>query len=265
MAMTHEQRTETALLEETPLLDYSHPRIAGLVEARGWDDTGIDDRAKAVYEYVRDEIPFGYNREEVIPASQVLSEGLGQCNTKGTLLMALLRRCDVPCRFHAFTVDKRLQAGLMPAGLFKLLPESIIHSWVEARLDDAWRNLEGFIIDTALLSRIQSRFPSWQGSFCGYGLACDELQHPSNGWARNDTYIQHRAINGDLGIYDSPDRFYMSHHSNVSGLKGFVWRWAYYRPTNRNVEKIRAGRFPQKPETHVSVCPHTNRANAKES
>jgi Transglutaminase-like superfamily len=255
MAIARDQHAETALLEETPLLDYSHPRIHRLVESRGWDDTGSDDRARAIYEYVRDEVPFGYNREEVIPASQVLSEGYGQCNTKGALLMALLRRCGVPCRFHAFTIDKRLQAGLMPDSLLKRLPESIIHSWVEACLDDEWHNLEGFIIDTALLSAIQSRFPSWQGSFCGYGLACDDLPHPPISWTGNDTYIQHRAINGDLGVYDSPDAFYTDHPSNVSGLKGLLWRTSYHRPTNRNVDKIRSGQFPETPQKHSMACP----------
>lgn len=185
----------------------------------------------------------------------MLEEGFGQCNTKGTLLMALLRRCGVPCRFHGFTVDKRLQAGVMPSSLLERLPDSIIHSWVEAELGGEWLELEGFIVDTALLSRIQSRFASWQGSFCGYGLACDDLQDPPIGWTGHGTYIQHRAINGDLGVYESPDAFFADHPSNVSGLKGFAWRWAYYRPTNRNVERIRAGRFPRTPERFVAACP----------
>jgi hypothetical protein len=261
MAISHEQLSDRALLAPTPLLDYAHPCIARLAESHRWDDLDPGDRARAVYEYVRDEIRFGYNREELIPATQVLSEGFGQCNTKGTLLMALLRRCGVPCRFHAFTVDKHLQAGLMPASLLRRLPDSIIHSWVEARFGNEWRNLEGFIIDTALLARIQSRFPSWQGSFCGYGLACDDLQHPAIAWTGDDTYIQHRAINGDLGVYDSPDAFYIGHPSNVSGLKGFLWRRAYYGPTNRNVEEIRSGRFPDTPGEHVTVCPQNDRGN----
>lgn len=246
---------DATLLEETPLLDYSHPRIGRLVEARGWDDLEAGARAPAVYEFVRDEIRFGYNREETIPASQVLDEGFGQCNTKGTLLMALLRRCGVPCRLHGFTVDKRLQAGLMPASLLGRLPQSIVHSWVEALLGDEWVALEGFIVDMALLSAIQARFPSWEGSFCGYGLACDDLHEPPVAWTGGDTYIQHRAISGDLGVHGSPDRFFAEHGSNVSGLKGLVWRSLYYGPTNRLVARIRSGRFPADPERFVRACP----------
>jgi hypothetical protein len=254
MAVSDQQLVETTLLKETALLDYSHPRITRLVESRGWNELGVGERARAVYEYVRDEVPFGYNREEAIPASQVLAEGFGQCNTKGALLMALLRRCGIPCRFHAFTVDKRLQAGVMLPSLHKRLPNEILHSWVEVLLEGEWLNLEGFIVDSALLSRIQSRFRSWQGSFCGFGVGVDDLRDPPIAWTGADTYIQQRAINGDLGLYDSPDAFYAEHRSNVSGLKGLLWRWIYYRPTNRNVERIRSGRFPGAAERYVTAC-----------
>jgi Transglutaminase-like superfamily len=255
MAVSDRQLVDATLLEETPLLDFSDPLIARLVESRGWDDADVDGRAQALYDFVRDEIPFGYNRDEAIPASRVLQEGFGQCNTKGTLLMALLRRCGVPCRLHVLTVDKRLQAGLIPASLLARLPASIVHSWVEAHVGDEWIVLEGVIVDTSLLSRIQSRFPAWRGSFCGFGLACDDLHDPPVAWSGTDTYIQHRAVDGDLGVYPAPDTFYAEHRPNVSGLKGLVWRWLYFRPTNRTVARVRSGWFPSAPERFVTTVP----------
>lgn len=51
---------------------------------------------RAKYNFVRDEILFGYNADDTILASRVLAEGYGQCNTKGTLFMALLRGADIP-------------------------------------------------------------------------------------------------------------------------------------------------------------------------
>ena len=51
----------------------------------------VHDRIGAAYAFVRDEIAFGYNLADDLPASRVLEDGLGQCNTKGTLFMALLR------------------------------------------------------------------------------------------------------------------------------------------------------------------------------
>lgn len=79
---------------------------------------------------MRDEIAFGYNTQDDLPASRVLADGIGQCNTKGTLLMALLRAMDVPCRFHGFTIDKALQKGAITGLAYWLAPRNIIHSWV---------------------------------------------------------------------------------------------------------------------------------------
>ena len=255
MAISDQQLAEATLLGETSLLDYAHPRITGFVESRGWNDLEVGERAKAVYEYVRDEVPFGYNREETIPASQVLAEGFGQCNTKGTLLMALLRRCGVLCRFHAFTVDKRLQAGVMLPSLHKRLPNEILHSWVEVLVDSEWLNLEGFIVDTALVSRIQSRFPSWQGSFCGFGLGVDHLHDPPIGWTGGDTPTSSTGRSPATSASTTPRMCpYAEHRSNVSRLKGLFWRLIYYRPTKRRVEEIRSGRFPDAAERYVTAC-----------
>ena len=98
-------------LTETPMLDFSAPAIQALIELRGWCSLGEFERIRAIYNYVRDEILFGYNTDDSISASKVLADGYGQCNTKGTLFMALLRGCGIPCRIHGFTIDKKLQKG----------------------------------------------------------------------------------------------------------------------------------------------------------
>lgn len=67
------------------------------------------ERIGAVYDFVRDRIAFDYNESDVLPASHVLSNGYGQCTTKTTLLMALLRACRIPCRFHGATIDLSLK------------------------------------------------------------------------------------------------------------------------------------------------------------
>ena len=76
------------------MLDYSNLSIQELIESRGWKEIEDFERIKSIYNFVRDEILFGYNIDDDISASKVLSDGYGQCNTKGTLFMALLRACD---------------------------------------------------------------------------------------------------------------------------------------------------------------------------
>lgn len=108
-------------LKETKMLDYSNPNIQQLIENRKWLELKEFDRLKSIYNFVRDEILFGYNIDDNIPASKVLKDGFGQCNTKGTLLMALLRACNIPCRVHGFTIDKKLQKGAMTGIVYKML------------------------------------------------------------------------------------------------------------------------------------------------
>ena len=115
---------------------------------RKWMEFSEFERLKSIYNFVRDEILFGYNTDDSIPASKVLTDKYGQCNTKGTLFMALLRACGIPCRVHGFTIDKKLQKGAMTGIVYKNAPNHIFHSWVEVYSEGKWYELEGFILDT---------------------------------------------------------------------------------------------------------------------
>ncbi|HCC00150.1 MAG TPA: hypothetical protein DEP42_02860 [Ruminococcaceae bacterium] len=95
------------------MLNYNSSEIQTLVAKRSWRELDDFNKIQAIYNFVRDEILFGYNVSDSVVASRVLSDGYGQCNTKRTLLMALLRSVDIPCRIHGFTIDKRLQKGTM--------------------------------------------------------------------------------------------------------------------------------------------------------
>ena len=146
------------LLKPTRLLDFDHPSIARLITNRGWKELAQHEQIGAVYGFVRNEIAFGYNHADDIPASRVLTDGYGQCNTKGTLLMALLRGVGVRCRLHGFTIHKALQRGVVPEIVYPIAPDEILHSWVEAETEEGWVNLEGFILDEAFLGTLQAAF-----------------------------------------------------------------------------------------------------------
>ncbi len=226
-------------LTETPMLDFSNPAIQGLIERRGWRMMGEFVRIQAIYTYVRDEILFGYNTDDGIPASKVLADGYGQCNTKGTLFMALLRGCGIPCRVHGFTIDKRLQKGAMTGLVYALAPRNVFHSWVEVYLDGVWYELEAFILDRAYLESLQAANPDCTGAFCGYGVAVRDFRHPVIDFDRNNTYIQSEGINQDFGVYDSPDALLREHHQQMSRLKAFAYRNFGRRRMNANVKRIR--------------------------
>jgi hypothetical protein len=230
-------------LKETQLLDFSHPSLTGLVRSRGWATLPEYERIARIYDFVQNEIAFGYNEADDIPASQVYSDGYGQCNTKGTLLMALLRNCDVPCRFHGFTIDKKLQKGAISGLAYNLAPRNIIHSWVEVWFVNKWLNLEGFILDRPYLKSVQARFSTIEDAFCGFAVATQSLKNPPIEWNGGDTYIQKDGINHDYGIFDAPDDFYGKHGANLRGIKRFLFRHIVRKWMNNNVSRIRRGEW----------------------
>lgn len=228
-------------LKETRLLDFSHRSLRELAESRDWAALPEFDRIGRIYDFVQNDILFGYNEADDIPASQVYRDGYGQCNTKGTLLMALLRKCGIPCRFHAFTIDKALQKGAISGAAYSFAPRSIIHSWVEVRHAYKWVNLEGFILDRPYLNSVQRMFSAVEGAFCGFAVATPNLRNPPIEWKGTDTYIQKDGINHDYGVFDDPDAFYERHGANLSGVKRLLFRHVVRRWMNGNVSRIRSG------------------------
>ncbi|WP_458339755.1 transglutaminase-like domain-containing protein [Clostridium mucosae] len=206
-------------LEETKLLNFSASCISSLIEKEKWIKLSDYDKILKIYNYVRDDIEFGYNEDDAISASKVLEDGYGQCNTKGILLMALFRAVGIKCRIHGFTIDKSLQKGAMEGFYYELAPKEIVHSWVEVYYNSKWYNLEGFILDIKYLNNLQSKFSSCTNSFCGYGVATDNFKNPIIYWNENDTYIQKEGIVRDFGIFDNPDEFLKRHYQAISPIK----------------------------------------------
>lgn len=221
------------------MLDYSNENIQQLIQYRKWKQLDTFDCLREIYNYLRDEILFGYNVDDSIKASKVLSDGFGQCNTKGTLFMALLRACNIPCRVHGFTIDKKLQKGAMTGFVYKNAPQNIFHSWVEVYFQDKWYELEAFILDKLYLEKLQKINSNCTGAFCGYGVAVKDFRNPVIDFNRNNTYIQSEGINQDFGVYDCPDHLLKEHHQQMPPIKAFAYRHLGRHLMNRNVNKIR--------------------------
>jgi hypothetical protein len=227
------------LTAATPILDFAHADIVSLIASRAWAGLNDYDKIGAVYSFVKDEIRFGYNRSDDLSSSEILQNGYGQCNTKGTLLMSLLRALGLPCRLHGFTIEQSLQKGAIPPFIYQLAPKYILHSWVEVYFDGRWINLEGFILDQTYLSAIQQRFAQKSGAFCGYGVATTCLSAPEVEWQGSDTYIQKEGIHDDYGVFASPDEFYATRGTNLSGLKRWLYAKVFRHVINWNVARIR--------------------------
>jgi hypothetical protein len=230
---------EDRYLRPTTLLDFDGPRLQAILARHDWATLPERERIGAVYDFVREEIPFGYNSSDDLPASAVISDGYGQCNTKTTLLMALLRGSGVGCRFHGATIDKKLQHGVMVRPLYSFAPANIIHTWAEVFVDGRWVGLEGVILDSAYLAGVRTR-TGCTGPLLGYGVGTDNLAAPPVEWRGDDTLIQATGVNQDFGVYDDPDSFYRAHGVNARGIKGWLYSQVMRKAMNRRVARIRA-------------------------
>lgn len=231
------------LLFATRLLDYTSPDVTRLILRRGWQGLSRNERIGAAYEFVRNEIAFGYNHADDIPSSRVLADGYGQCNTKGTLLMALLRGLGIRCRLHGFTIHKELQRGIVPESVFRLAPREILHSWVEVETQSGWISLEGFILNAPFLAALQRAF-SASDELCGFGVGTTSLSAPPVAWTGKDTYIQRTGIIRDLGTYHRPDEFYANHRQELGVLRTWLYRHVIRHRMNQRVRAIRRGKMP---------------------
>ena len=235
-------------LRETRMVDFSNPAIQKLIQNMKWKEMGEFERIKAIYNYVRDDVLFGYNIDDGISASKVLADGYGQCNTKGTLFMALLRACNIPCRVHGFTIDKRLQKGAMTGFVYRNAPQNVLHSWVEVYLDDTWYELEAFILDKKYLNKLQKINSQCSGAFCGYGVAVKDFQNPVIDFEKNNTYIQNElpptpianpSIKSIKAVLEPSDTDYLYFVASIDG--GNVYSKTY-EEHKKNVEKYRKDR-----------------------
>lgn len=243
-------------LAQTALLDYDQPRCRTLLEERSWAELPGRERIGAIYGFVRDEINFGYNASDDIPASAVLADGYGQCNTKSTLLMALLRASGIACRFHGATIDKRLQKGVVPPLVYPLAPKSIVHCWAEVWFEDRWVGLEGVILDQAYLDGLRITIDRSGGPFIGYGVGTYDIGDPPISWCGEETKIQATGVDRDYGIFDDPDAFYRQHGANLRGARALLYRTVVRHLMNRRVSSIRACRLPNSGQ--LSASPSTS-------
>lgn len=226
-------------LKETKMLNFNSTKISDLVIRKDWLELDEFHKIKNIYEFVQNDILFGYNSTDMLSAVEVLQDGFGQCNTKATLLMALLRSVNIPCRLHAFNVSKDFQEGALPKIIYLLAPKYILHTWVEVFFNDKWIALEGVITDKDYLYAVQQKYIAYKGVFKKFAIATKDLEKVNINWTGNDVFIQKEAVVYDYGIFSSPDILFSMHTQNMSKLKLYLYSHIGTKMMTKRVIKIR--------------------------
>lgn len=229
-------------LKETQMLDFNSEELQKLITSRCWDKLDTQKKLQAVYSYVQNEVLFGYNCSDLLKASEVLRDGYGQCNTKSTLLMALLRGIGIPCRLHGSEVGKHFQRGATSGFISHFAPESVIHTWVEVMDGKEWLAMEGVIIDKDYLLAVKNRFKG-EDEIRAYAIATNHLSELYSGWRGESTYVQSEAVVKDFGVFDSPDEFFAQHPQTWGSVINYLYIHLGRKVMNRNVARVRNSSF----------------------
>ncbi|WP_299215353.1 transglutaminase family protein [uncultured Aquimarina sp.] len=229
-------------METSPnnLADYKHPIVRSKALELTNNQTSIREKVAAIFHYVRDDIKFAFPKEgDFVKASKTIEYGYGQCNTKGTLFIALCKAIDIEARIHFSLIKKDIQKGLFSGIAFWLMPKYISHSWAEVKIDEKWVKIDSYINDKQFyeVGKKKLKEKNWD---IGYSVACSKNESSINLDLDNEKFVQMDAVIGDHGVYDEPIVYYKSskYKNRPNVLKNFFYRLWVGR-INKKVEKLR--------------------------
>ena len=129
-------------LGNTQLLDLNDPKLR--IQALRITQLAYSATQKAVFihDFVKS-LPFGCVAAfDHVPAAAVLRAGRGDCHTKGTLFVALLRAAGVPARLRFVSLPSKFLAGIID-----VTQESITHAVGEVYLSGRWVQTDTYVTD----------------------------------------------------------------------------------------------------------------------
>lgn len=222
------------------LADSNHPVVKQKALELAAGSTSDREKIQNIFEYVRDSIQFGFPlKGDLVSASETILTGVGQCNTKSTLFLALCRAVDIPARIHFSTIRKEIQQGLFTGIAYRLMPDSISHSWVEVQLDGVWRRIDSYINDMKfyVAGKNQLKKMNWN---TGFSISCSSGDSSANLHLDEEKFVQMDAVLDDHGIWDEPMDYYRS--PEYKNRPGFI-KMQMYRlkigSINRRVAGLR--------------------------
>lgn len=224
----------------TTLADHEHPLVRDTARRLTRDLETPREKLRALFYFVRDDILFGYPRNgDIVAASETIRSGVGQCNTKATLLLALARAVGLDARIHFSTIDREIQRGVFPTWVFNRLPDELSHSWVEVEIEGRWRRIDSFIndLDFYRAGREALREHGWK---TGFSISCSNGESDPELDIDEERFVQMDAVTGDHGVWDDPADYYRSsRYRNRPGALTLLMYRLVMSFANRKVARMR--------------------------
>ncbi|MCP4024522.1 MAG: transglutaminase family protein [Desulfobacteraceae bacterium] len=226
-------------LAATPYIDSDHPAI--VERAKKVTAGAKTDREKAVkiHDFVRDKIPFGftskfYNQK----ASDVLKSGMGYCNTKATLLIALMRAQRIPAKHHFVNINALILEGVIDPGT-----PFVDHSFAQVLIDGQWIKIDSYVLDLKLAKQAQARLAAEKKAY-GFGAHINGISQWDGKTDAFCQFVNDGAVKdlttADHGVFDDIGAFYAS--ENAINKLNFIVRILFRfisKSTNKKIDAIR--------------------------
>ena len=204
-------------LGNTPLLQLDDPKLRILSLRLTQLKSGDREKALVCYQFVR-ALPFACAAAPGSTSSvDVLSSNAGDCFTKSTLLVALLRSLRIPARVRMLQIGPLHLWGIVHTG-----GKPIEHAVTEVLLGDTWLAVDSYVVDLRLGLISRSRLLREKRK-AGYGVHMKGQVT----WNATDSSFSHFNIDHpasmpshDFGCFDDVAQFW-----DTAGLE-FKPGWA---------------------------------------
>jgi len=223
------------------LADDDHPLVRETAERLIRAEEAPRGRLEKLFYYVRDEIRFGFPMDgDLVKASDTIGLGMGQCNTKGALFLALCRASGIPGRIHFSLIKKEIQRGLFTGIGYLLMPPLISHSWIEVEIDGKWRRMDTYINDEAFFTgaKLALKGKGWD---TGYSISCASGECSADFHIDDEQFVQMGAVVADHGVWKDPSDYYRSEaYRNRPGFTKLILYRLMIKKINARVARIRS-------------------------
>lgn len=216
----------------TNILDINHSSIKECAARVCKDCESKQDKAVALHDFVRDEILFGfapalYNCK----ASGVLAAKVGYCNTKSTLLVALLRHVGIPARIRVYSLSSKILDGLISVNT-----KYVDHSVTECFINGVWIPFDSYVIDSLLYKVVSKKL----AAPLGLGIHGKTMLN----WnGKDESFSQYNVnyIKKEWGVYSDIGEFYRSEKSanNKLSLLTKIALYLSHNSLNKNIQELR--------------------------
>ena len=227
-------------LGPTALLDLDDPKLRIRVLRITQLAQSPTQKAVLIHNFIKS-LPFGcVPVTDNTRAGTVLRTGKGDCHTKGTLFVAMLRIIGIPSRLRFVSLSSEFMSGII-----SLPGIAITHAMTEIFLSEKWHQVDTYVTDEAFEARALELLKK-TGETLGFGIHAKAQRNWSGTGSAYGQYTPTDTASlpdQDLGTAHDPEYFYQNKDNakiNDGWLSRFKWLLAS-KVINYRVNAIRTG------------------------